>query len=105
MHALPLHDYLDDIHYATDNGSTITYTFVGTGIKVYGELSTDQGHFSAALDGGAPVSVDTVPSDGQRHSDVVTWSAEGLTAGVHTLVLTKVDGTYMTFDGAEVDNS
>jgi hypothetical protein len=98
-------DYQDDVHYATDNGSTITYTFVGTGIKVYGELSTDQGHFSAALDGGAPVSVDTVPSDGQRHSDVVTWSAEGLTAGVHTLVLTKVDGTYMTFDGAEVDNS
>ena len=47
----------------------------------------------------------TVPSDGQRHSDVVTWSAEGLTAGVHTLVLTKVDGTYMTFDGVEVDNS
>jgi hypothetical protein len=46
-----------------------------------------------------------VPSDGQRHSDVVTWSAEGLTAGVHTLVLTKVDGMYMTFDGAEVDNS
>ncbi|HEX4832993.1 MAG TPA: hypothetical protein VH478_18075 [Trebonia sp.] len=98
-------DYQDDIHYATDNGSTITYTFAGTGIKVYGELSTDQGHFSAAVDAGAPASVDTVPSDGQRHANVVTWSASGLTAGVHTLVLTKADGTYMTFDGVEVDNS
>jgi hypothetical protein len=24
---------------------------------------------------------------------------------VHTLVLTKVDGTYMTFDGVEIDNN
>jgi len=63
--------YQDDIHYATDNGSTITYTFVGTGIQGgTGELSTDQGHFSAALDGGAPRQASTpVPSDGQRHSD------------------------------------
>ena len=100
-----LGDYQNDIHYASDNGSTVTYTFVGTGIKVFGELSTDQGHFSATLDGGTPVSVNTVPGDGQRQSNVVTWSANGLTAGAHTLVLTKVDGTYMTFDGVEVDNS
>ena len=98
-------DYLDDIHYASDNGSTITYTFVGTGIRVFGEQNTDEGHFSAVLDGGTPVSVDTVPSDGQRHSDVAVWSQSGLAAGVHTLVLTKADGTYMTFDGFEVDNS
>jgi hypothetical protein len=98
-------DYENDIHFASANGSTVTYTFVGTGIKVYGELSTDQGHYSAALDGGTPVLADTAPGDGQRQSNVVTWSAEGLTAGVHTLVLTKVDGTYMTFDGVEVDNS
>ena len=100
-----LGDYQDDLHYASDNGSTVTYTFVGTGIKVYGEQSSDEGHFSAVLDAGTPVSVDTVPSDGQRHSNVVVWSKTGLPAGVHTLVLTKVDGTYMTFDGFEVDNS
>jgi hypothetical protein len=100
-----LGDYEDDIHYASDDGSTITYTFVGTGIRVYGEQSTDEGHFSAVLDGGAPVSVDTVPGDGQRHSNVVVWSQSGLSAGVHTLVLTKVDGSYMTFDGFEVDNN
>ena len=45
-----LGDYLDDIHYASDNGSTITYTFVGTGIKAYGELNGDEGHFTAVLD-------------------------------------------------------
>ena len=100
-----LGDYDNDIHYASANGSTVTYTFVGTGIKVYGEISTDQGHYSAVLDGGTPVLVDTAPSDGTRQGDVVTWSMEGLTSGVHTLVLTKVDGTYMTFDGVEVDNS
>ena len=98
-------DYEDDIHYATDNGSTITYTFVGTGIKVYGEQNTDEGRFSAVLDAGAPVSVDTVPGDGQRHSNVVVWSQTGLPAGVHTVVLTKADGTYMTFDGFEIDNN
>ncbi len=74
---------------------------------MYGEQSfpCNEGHFSAALDGGAPVSVDTVPGDGQRQSNVVVWSQSGLAAGVHTLVLTKVDGTYMTFDGFEVDNN
>ncbi|MFC1414730.1 hypothetical protein ACEZCY_36770 [Streptacidiphilus sp. N1-12] len=100
-----LGDYQDDLHYASDNGSTVTYTFVGTGIEVFGEQSGDEGHFSAALDAGTPVSVDTVPTDGQRHSNVVVWSKTGLPAGVHTLVLTKVDGTYMTFDGLEIDNS
>ncbi|WP_157874588.1 hypothetical protein [Streptomyces sp. AcH 505] len=100
-----LDDYQDDIHYASDNGSAITYTFVGTGIKVYGEQSSDEGHFSAVLDAGTPTSVDTVPSDGQRRSNVVVWSKTGLPAGLHTLVLTKVDGTYMTFDGLEVDNN
>jgi hypothetical protein len=99
-----LGDFQDDIHFASDNGSTITYTFVGTGIKVYGEQSSDEGHFSAVLDAGTPADADTVPSDGQRRSNVVVWSKTGLPPGLHTLVLTKVDGTFMTFDGLEVDN-
>jgi hypothetical protein len=99
-----LDDYQDDVHYASDNGSTVNYTFIGTGIKVYGEQSSDEGHFSAVLDAGAPVSVDTVPADGQRRGNVAVWSKTGLAAGLHTLVLTKADGTYMTFDGFEVDN-
>ncbi|NUP46936.1 MAG: hypothetical protein HOW97_06415, partial [Catenulispora sp.] len=39
-----LGDYGDDIHYATANGSTATFTFGGTGVQVFGEQYTDQGN-------------------------------------------------------------
>ncbi len=97
-------DYQDDLHYATDNGSTLTYTFIGTGIKVFGEQNDDQGHIGVSVDGGASSTVDTTSPDGQRHADVVVWSSGPLPAGVHTITLTKLDGSYLTFDGVEVDN-
>jgi hypothetical protein len=33
-------DYQDDLHYATSNGATVTYAFIGTRITVYGEQNT-----------------------------------------------------------------
>jgi hypothetical protein len=97
-------DYQDDLHYATSNGATVTYTFIGTKITVYGEENTDQGDIGIALDGGPQTTVDTVPADGQRHANVAVWSSPTLTPGVHTVVITKLSGSYLTFDGVDIAN-
>jgi hypothetical protein len=92
-------DYQDDIHYATANGSTASYTFTGTGIQVYGELYTDQGNIGVSIDGGAQQTVSTLPSDGARHANVVVYASGVLAAGTHTIVITKLSGQYTTLDG------
>jgi hypothetical protein len=97
-------DYNDDLHYAGSNGSDLTYTFIGTGVKVFGEQYTDQGDISVSIDGGAPTVVNTVPADGARHADAAVYTSSPLTAGVHKIVVTKLSGAYATFDGFEIDN-
>ncbi|WP_344662118.1 hypothetical protein [Catenulispora subtropica] len=94
-----LGDYGDDIHYATTNGSTATATFTGPFIEVFGEQYTDQGTIGITIDGGTQQTVSTVPADGQRHSNTVVYSAAGLSAGSHTITVTKLSGQYATFDG------
>jgi hypothetical protein len=94
-----LGDYLDDVHYATANGSTATLAFTGTGIQVFGEQNTDQGNIGVSIDGGTQQVISTVPTDGQRHSNVAVYSATGLAAGNHTIVVTKLTGQYTTLDG------
>lgn len=98
-----LGDYNDDIHYATTNGASVTYTFIGTSVKVYGEQYVDQGDIGVSIDGGAQTTVDTVPADGQRHSDVAVFTSPTLAPGLHTVTVTKLSGQYFTFDGVEVD--
>lgn len=97
-------DYGDDIHFATANGSTATYQFTGTGIVVYGEKYTDQGNIGVSIDGGAQQVVNTVPADGQRHTNVAVFTATGLTSGKHTITVTKLSGTYATLDGFGIVN-
>jgi hypothetical protein len=100
-----LGDYDNDVHYATANGSTAALTFTGTGIAVYGEQYTDQGNIGISIDGGAQQTVSTVPSDGQRHSNVAVYTATGLSPGNHTIVVTKLSGTYSTLDGFNIIDS
>jgi len=45
-----------------------------------------------------------VPADGARHTDAAVYTDTALAAGVHTIVVTKLSGTYATFDGLEIDN-
>ncbi|MEV6845831.1 hypothetical protein [Actinoplanes sp. NPDC051411] len=94
-----LGDYLDDIRYATANGSTATLAFTGTTVQVFGEQYTDQGNIGVRIDGGTQQTVNTVPADGQRHTNVAVFSAAGLAAGSHTIVVTKLSGQYATLDG------
>ncbi|MFE0462574.1 hypothetical protein ACFW1A_25295, partial [Kitasatospora sp. NPDC058965] len=94
-----LGDYGDTVHYATADGATATYTFTGTALQVYGEQYTDQGNLGITLDNGTPQTVNTVPTDGLRHTDVPVYTATGLTPGTHTVTVTKLSGQYATLDG------
>ncbi|MEV6012355.1 hypothetical protein AB0M29_36825 [Streptomyces sp. NPDC051976] len=99
-----LGDLNSDVHFATANGSTATFTFTGTGIQVFGEQYTDQGAIGVSIDGGAQTVVDTVPADGQRHTNVAVHTVTGLDGGIHSVVVTKLSGTYATLDGFTVAN-
>ena len=92
-------DYQDDIHYATANGSTASYTFTGTGIQVFGEQYTDQGNIGISIDGGTQQVVSTLSGDGARHTNVAVYSSGALASGTHTIVVTKLSGQYATLDG------
>ncbi|PYC70624.1 hypothetical protein C7C46_27360 [Streptomyces tateyamensis] len=94
-----LGDYGDDVHYASADGSTASYTFSGSFVLVYGELNTDQGNIGVAIDGGPQQTVSTLSADGVRHSDTPVFSAAGLAGGSHTIVITKLSGQYSTLDG------
>ncbi|SEN93737.1 Ig-like domain-containing protein [Actinacidiphila rubida] len=98
-------DLDDDVHYATADGSSLTRTFIGTGVTVFGEEYTDQGRISVSVDGGPATVVDTVPADGARHADAPVYTSPALPAGVHTVVVTKLSGSYATFDGFAFANA
>ncbi|WP_377273483.1 hypothetical protein [Peterkaempfera sp. SMS 1(5)a] len=92
-------DYLKDVHYATDNGSTASLTFTGTKVTVYGEQYTDQGDIGISIDGGPQQVVSTLPSDGVRHANAAVYTSGLLSSGTHTIVVTKLSGQYSTLDG------
>ncbi|MFC9331015.1 discoidin domain-containing protein [Kitasatospora sp. NPDC057015] len=92
-------DYQGDIHYSMVNGSTATFAFSGTGLQVYGEQYTDQGNIGISIDGGTQVTVSTFSTDGARHGNVAVYTSGTLSAGDHTVVVTKLSGTYTTIDG------
>lgn len=98
-------DLDDDVHYATADGSSLTSDFIGTAVTAFGEEYTDQGKISVSIDGGPATVVDTVPADGARHTDVPVYTSGTLPTGVHTIVITKLSGSYATFDGLEIDNA
>ena len=61
-------------------------TFTGTAIAVYAEQNTDQGNIGISIDGGAQQTVSTLPSDGQRHTNVAVYTATGLAPGRTTRI-------------------
>ncbi|MFE6735875.1 hypothetical protein [Microbacterium sp. NPDC057650] len=93
----PYGDLNGDILFAKNNGSTVTITFTGTALRLYGEKNSDQGLVDVSIDGGAPASVDTYA--GSRQANVVIFAADELAAGPHSVTITKRSGTYAVFDG------
>ncbi len=81
-------DYMGDVHYATENGSSLNVEFSGTGIEVV--LEKNSGIISAAIDGTDydEINVGEIQdASGDRRLTVMEIS--GLANGSHTLKLTK----------------
>lgn len=92
------------MHATTANGDSVTFSFTGTGIRVLGERSNDQGALAVTLDGASAGTVDT-STTGARRLQQPVYQVSNLPYGTHTVVLTKQSGTYATIDGYELDKT
>jgi hypothetical protein len=95
-------DYLKDVHYTAGNNDKMAVVFTGTSIQVFGEQNTDQGNLGISIDGGPQQTVSTLPTDGQRHANVAIFTSPMLASGQHSIVVTKLSGSYATIDGVNI---
>ncbi|MEY9947432.1 hypothetical protein [Kitasatospora sp. GAS1066B] len=96
----PYGDLGNDVHAATANGDSVSYTFTGTGIDVLGEVSSDEGSFDVYVDG---VKVQGATGYGPtRLAQQRIASVSGLTKRQHTVKLVKTGGQYLVIDGFTV---
>jgi hypothetical protein len=93
-------DLNGNVHYSQQDGASATITFSGTGISFITETNSDEGKIGVTLDGVAKPSV--TANTAQRGVQQKVFSVKGLTAGQHTLTVSKVDGTYFLVDGFEI---
>ncbi|WP_031066100.1 right-handed parallel beta-helix repeat-containing protein [Streptomyces sp. NRRL WC-3742] len=93
-----------DVHATPANGDTATIKFTGTGLRVLGELSSDQGQLAVTLDGAPAGTVDTSTA-GARQAQVAIYRTANLPYGNHTVTLTKTSGSTATIDGFQLDHS
>ena len=66
-------------------GDTVTFTFVGTQITLYGITAPQHGIGAVSMDGGAATSVDFYSAN--RTGNVALWTSPTLPEGQHTLTL------------------
>jgi len=84
----------DSILYSANPNATAGITFVGTAVDILVVKGNIQGKFNASIDGGAAVEYDTF-HDGEIFLSAI--SITGLSAGSHTLAITKVDDAAYLF--------
>ncbi|HET7399731.1 MAG TPA: hypothetical protein VFJ94_14535, partial [Intrasporangium sp.] len=75
-----------------DSTSSLTFTFTGTSCKVMYTKASSTAKMLIAIDGGAAVSVET-NSTIVGASNSAVWSSPALTAGAHTVVITRDPAT------------
>ncbi|WP_405970675.1 hypothetical protein OG496_11015 [Streptomyces sp. NBC_00988] len=93
-------DLYGDVHYATANGASVSYTFTGTGVDILSETNSDEGGIDVYVDGTKTQSV--TANSSTRLAQQVIASVSGLTKGQHTVKLVKTSGSYMVIDGFTV---
>ncbi|MCK9478899.1 MAG: carbohydrate binding domain-containing protein [Firmicutes bacterium] len=92
-----LGDYGGDVHQATANGESFSFSFRGTGFELYGERGPDAPELSVEIDGEAshtfmPVSETSIYGASWYVSDELSY-------GSHTVKVTKTGGGNANFDG------
>jgi hypothetical protein len=93
-------DLSGDVHAATANGDSVSYTFTGTGLDVLSEVNSDEGGIDVYVDGTLTKSV--TAAGPTRLAQQVIASVTGLAKGPHTVKLVKTGGTYLVIDGFTV---
>lgn len=72
---------------ATDQvGNSVTFTFTGTGVQLFGKKDSDMGKLEVRIDDAAPVSVDCYSPERQMKQKL--FEIAGLRPGTHTLKAT-----------------
>ncbi|WP_158226815.1 right-handed parallel beta-helix repeat-containing protein [Amycolatopsis vastitatis] len=90
-----LGDFQDGVHVTTTPGASVSYTFTGTGLDVLAETNTDQGAFTAAVDGRPDPRTHTEAGD-VRLAQQVVYEVKDLPKGRHTVTLTsRTDRTFL----------
>ena len=89
-------DYRDDIHYATENGAAMEFTFRGTGIEWITALGPDQGKAAVYVDGKLVKRVDL--SNDARVTAREAFAVDGMKDQQHTLRIVKESGEVLRTD-------
>ncbi|MGC0419928.1 alpha-L-fucosidase [Embleya sp. AB8] len=87
----------DDVQVATANGSSVTYTFTGTGADVLGPRGWTGGAYDVYLDGALVQRLSAFAA--WPKAQEVLYAARHLAPGQHTVKLVKVDGRALRIDG------
>jgi len=101
-------DFGRSLSYTKKNGSSATMTFTGSSITLFVEKGYDFAQATVSIDGGAPTQIDTSYYDGNtshknyRRFQQQAFSVSGLSAGTHTIKITKTSGTYLMIDAFKV---
>ena len=92
-------DINDDVHYSGNIGDSVTYTFVGAGLEVLGETNTDEGAFTAYVDGTQDTGQSFTESGPAREARQVVYSVQGLPKAMHTVQIVNSGGQDTVIDG------
>lgn len=93
-------DFGDDVHFTTSNGSSVSFSFSGTGISLFGETNSDEGRMDVFVDGKLQRTVDNTSET--RRAQQVLFTACGLQPGFHNIRAFKRSGDYMVIDRFDV---
>jgi autotransporter-associated beta strand protein len=98
-----LGEFNDDVHTATANGDSFTFTFSGTDVEYIATREANRGPVAIYIDDVLQTTVDlsALPHSGSRQS---VFKKSGLARGIHTLRCVKMGGTYMDADAFRVSD-
>ncbi len=98
-------DLNHDVHFATQNGDSVSYTFTGTGISYISERSDGYGTVNVYLDDVFQQAIDANAPGVHNQTGQVLFSQSGLSAGRHTIRLLKDSGAYLVLDAFQVQTA
>ncbi|KAI0353929.1 hypothetical protein OH77DRAFT_563752 [Trametes cingulata] len=87
-------DYLSSSHVSSSAGSSVTFTFNGTFVTVYGSVDIKESSSSYKLDDEPPVTSDIREVPSAQYNWPFFFPSSTLEPGLHQLVITVVGGTF-----------